>query len=161
MVNLHCAALYCHMPCLHYAVLLLSRAILTLCLILLSQAVLTLCHMLLSHAVLTMCRIQLIEFCGINNFVILFAYKEIHKLTWISLNQRDKKQIDHFLITGKWRQSLQNVPFRRGVDVGSNHHLVIANIKLQLKRTVTPTRLLQCFDVSKVKDSGIRPVVQY
>ena len=118
---------------------LLSHAMLTLCLILL-----TLCHMLLSHAVLTLCRTRLIEFCGINNFVTLFAYKEIHKLTWISPNQRDKKQN---LITGKWRQSLQNVPFRRGVDVGSNHHLVIANIKLQLKRTVTPTGLLQCFNM--------------
>ena len=96
MVNLHCAALYCHIPCLHYAVLLLSRAILTLCLILLSQAVHTLCHMLLSHAVLTLCRTRLIEFCGINNFVILFAYKEIHKLTWISPNQRDKKKLTTF-----------------------------------------------------------------
>ena len=126
---------------------LLSHAMLTLCLILLSQAVLTLCHMLLSHAVLTLCRTRLIEFCGVNNFVTLFAYKEIHKLTWISPNQRDKKQIDHLLITGKWQQSLQDVPFRRGVDVGSNHHLVIANIKLQLKRTVTPTGLLQCFNI--------------
>ena len=59
------------------------------------------------------------------------------------------------------RQSLQDVRFRRGVDVGSNHRLVVAHIKLQLKRTVTPIRLLKWFDVSKVKDSGIRPVVQY
>ena len=140
---------------------LLSHAILTLCLTLLSHAVFTLCHMLLSHAVLTLCHTRLIEICGINNFVILFAYKEIHKLTSISPNQREKKQIDHLRITGKWRQSLQDVRFRRGVDVGSNHHLVVAHIKLMLKRTVTPIRVLKWFDVSKVKDSGIRPVVQY
>ena len=51
--------------------------------------------------------------------------------------------------------------YRRGVDVGSNHHLVTAYIKLQIKRTETPIRLLKWFDISKVKDSGIRPVVQY
>ena len=138
MANLHSAVLYCHMMYLHCAALyyhvmltlcrtLLSRAILTLCLTLLSHAVLTLCHMLLSHAVLTLCRTRLIKFYGINNFVILFAHKEIHKLTWISPNQRDKKQIDHLFITGKWWQSLQDVHFRRGVDVGSNHHLVVTH----------------------------------
>ncbi|KAK2171279.1 hypothetical protein NP493_1084g00011 [Ridgeia piscesae] len=51
-------------------------AILTLCFNLLSHAVLTLCHMLLSNAVLTLCHIRLIDFFGINNFVILFAHKE-------------------------------------------------------------------------------------
>ena len=140
---------------------LLSHDVLTLCRTLLSHAILTLCFNLLSHAVLTLCHMLLIDFFGINNFVILFAHKETHKLTWISPNQRDKKQIDHLLISGKWRRSLQDVRFRRGADVGSNHHLVVAHIKLKLNRTVTPTRLLKWFDVSKLKDAGIRPVVQY
>ena len=39
--------------------------------------------------------------------------------------------------------------------------LLLHTFKLQPKRTVTPIRLLKWFDVSKVKDSGIRPVVQY
>ena len=97
----------------------------------------------------------------INNFVIVLAHKEIHKLIWISPNQRDKKQTDHLLISGTWRQPLQDVRFRSGVDLGSNHHLVVAHIKLKLKRTVTPIRLLKRFDVSKLKDAGIRPVMQY
>ena len=80
--------------------------------------------MLLSNAVLTLCRTRLIDFFGINNIIILFAHKETHKLTWISPNQRDKKQIDHLLISGKWRKSLQDVRFRRGAHVGSDHHLV-------------------------------------
>ena len=116
--------------------------------------------MLLSNAVLTLCRTRLIDFFGITNIIILFAHKETHKLTWISPNQRDKKQIDHLLISGKWRKSLQDVRFRRGTYVGSNHHLVVKHIKLKLKRTVTPIRLLKWFDVSKLKDAGNRPVVQ-
>ena len=128
---------------------------------LLSDDILTLCLSRLLYTVLRLCRTRLIDFCGINNFVILFAHKEIHKLTWISPNQRDKKQIDHLLISGKWRRSLQDVRFRRGADVGRDHHLVVAHIRLKLKRTVTPIRLLKWFDVSKLKDAGIRPVMQY
>ena len=97
----------------------------------------------------------------INNFIILLAHKEIHKRIWISPNQRDKKQTDHLLTSGTWRQPLQDVRFRSGVDVGSNHHLVVAHIKLKLKRTVIPIRLLKWFDVSKLKDAGISSVVQY
>ena len=91
--------------CTYMCCTLLSHAILTLCFNLLSHAVLTLCHMLLSNAVLTLCRTRLIYFFGINNIIILFAHKETHKLTWISPNQRDKKQIYHLLISGKWRKS--------------------------------------------------------
>ena len=116
--------------------------------------------MLLSNAVLTLCRTRLIDFFGINNIIILFAHKETHKLTWISPNQRDKKQIDHLLISGKWRKSLQDVRFRRGADVGSDHHLVVKHIKLKIKRTVTPIRLLKWFNVSKLKDAGNSPVMQ-
>ena len=127
----------CHIPLLHGLLTLcrtllshtmltlcrtlLSRAILTLCHTLLSHSVLTMCHMLLPDVVLTLCRTRLIDFCGISNFVILFAHKEIHKLSWISPNQRGKKQIDHLLISGKWRRSLQDVRFRSGVDVGCAH----------------------------------------
>ena len=40
---------------------------------------------------------------------------------------------------------LQDVRYRSGEDVGSNHHLVVAHIKLKIKRTVTPIRLLKWF----------------
>ena len=88
----------------------------------------------------------LIYFCHLNNFVIggtLFAHKEIHKLTWISPNQRVKIQIDHILI-------------RKGTDVDSNHHLFVAHIKMKLKRTETLIRLLIQFNVSKLKNACIR-----
>ena len=102
--------LYCHMP------YLLCTLIYSLTLYL--HCVICYCQMLYLHS--TLCHIRLIDFFGINNFVILLAHKETHKLTWISPNQRDKKQIDHLLISGKWRRSLQDVRFRRGADVGSN-----------------------------------------
>ncbi|XP_071170896.1 craniofacial development protein 2-like [Mytilus edulis] len=64
----------------------------------------------------------LVDFCGINNLVIggtIFPHKDIHKLTWNSPNGRDKNQIDHIMINGKWKRSLQDVRAKRGADIAS------------------------------------------
>ena len=97
---------------------------------------------------------HLVEFCGNNNLVIdgtIFSHKEIHKLTWISPGGRYKNQIDHIVINGKWRRSLQDVRVRRGADVGSDHHLVSSNIKLKLMK-ITPKCYIKIFDTGKLND---------
>jgi len=63
----------------------------------------------------------------------LFPHRDIHKLTLCSPNGRDKDQIDHLMINGAWRRSLQDVRVRRGADVGSEHHLITAKLKLKLR----------------------------
>ena len=81
---------------------------------------------------------RLVDFCADNSKVIggtLFPHPATHKLTWISPNGRDKNQIDHIAITGTWRRSLLDVPVRRGADVGSDPHLMMARIRLKLRRT--------------------------
>ena len=67
---------YCHMVMMYslWTILIVT---------LLLHDIFTLCVSRLLYAVLTLCHTRLIDFCGINNFVILFAHKEIHKLTWI------------------------------------------------------------------------------
>jgi hypothetical protein len=102
---------------------------------------------------------RLVDLCGINKLVIggtIFPHKEIHKLTWISPNGRDKNQIDHIIINGKWRRSLQDVRVMRGADVASDHHLVVANIKLKLKKTSTHVNVKRKFDVGKLQDPQIQ-----
>ena len=57
---------------------------------------------------------------------------DIHKFTWESPNHRDRNQIDHMAINGRYRGSLLDTRAMRGADVGSDHHLVIAKLRLKL-----------------------------
>ena len=54
----------------------------------------------------------LVDFCGDNDLVIggtLFLHKNIHKITWNSPNGREKNQINHLIINGRWKNSLCDV----------------------------------------------------
>lgn len=101
----------------------------------------------------------LVDFCGINNLVIggtIFPHKDIHKLTWNSPNGRDKNQIDHIMINGKWKRSLQDVRVKRGADIASDHFLITANIKLKLKKMSSPTTIKRKFDINKLQDTKVK-----
>ena len=77
-----------------------------------------------------------ISFCAANNLVIggtLFHHKDIHKYTWTSPDSNYKNQIDHIAINQERRRTLRNVRSYRGADIGSDHQLVIATLKLKLK----------------------------
>ena len=78
----------------------------------------------------------LTEFCIFNNLVIggtVFQHKRIHKTTWTSPDGRTENQIDHITIGRKWRRSLLDVRVKRGADAGSDHHLLVADLKVKLK----------------------------
>ena len=66
----------------------------------------------------------LVEFCEISELVVrgsLFPHKNVHKETWESPDKKGKNQIDHIMISQRWRSSLQDVRVMRGADVGSGH----------------------------------------
>ncbi|GFR65355.1 craniofacial development protein 2-like [Elysia marginata] len=102
---------------------------------------------------------RLVELCASNDLVIggtLFEHPAIHKLTWYSPNGRDKNQIDHIAINNTWRRSLLDVRVKRGADVGSDHLLVIASIRLKLRRTDRRDMHQKRLDVNKLKDPDVR-----
>jgi len=102
---------------------------------------------------------RLVEFCMTDNLAIggtLFAHPEIHKLTWCSPNGRDKNQIDHLMINGTWRRSLLDVKVRRGADVGSDHYLVIATLKVKLRKNGPGKPRQQHFDVEKLRNTKVK-----
>ena len=47
---------------------------------------------------------------------------------------------------------MQDIRVRRGTDVGSDHHLVTANLKLKLRRNGPDKARQQRFDVRKLKE---------
>ena len=80
---------------------------------------------------------RLADFCATNELVIggsEFQHKNIHKITWVSPDNKTQNQIDHICISKKFRKSLQDVRAKRGADVASDHHLVCARLKLKLKK---------------------------
>ena len=80
---------------------------------------------------------RLLACCVYNNLVIggtIFPHKKIHKATWVSPDGQTENQIDHFCINRKFRRSLEDVRVLRGADVGSDHHLVVAKVKIKLKK---------------------------
>ena len=98
---------------------------------------------------------RLVDICSLNNLVIggtLFPHLLTHKLTWNSPNGRDKNQIDHILVNGKWRRSLIDVKVRRGADVNSDHHLVIVLLKVKLRSTGKTLTSIKRFNTDKLKD---------
>nr|KAG5692145.1 hypothetical protein BaRGS_020693 [Batillaria attramentaria] len=80
------------------------------------------------------------DLCALNNLVIrgsLFHHRRIHKATWVSPDLSTENQIDHVCIGRKFRRSLQDVRVKRGADVASDHHLLVARLKLKLKKNWT------------------------
>ncbi|XP_025085353.1 uncharacterized protein LOC112558855 [Pomacea canaliculata] len=101
---------------------------------------------------------RLVELCTMYNLVIggtLFPHRNVHKLTWCSPNGRDSNQIDHLMINGSWRRSLLDVRARRG-DVGSDHHLVVADIKMKLRSTGRKSAAHRRFDVERLQDPKLK-----
>ncbi|XP_061171309.1 uncharacterized protein LOC133180881 [Saccostrea echinata] len=71
------------------------------------------------------------------------------------MGERDENQIDHIAINGKWKRSLQDVRVKRGADVGSDHHLVTAHIKLKLIK-VAPKSNIRRINTGKLRENKVR-----
>ena len=96
------------------------------------------------------------DLCATSNLVIggsFFHHRRIHKATWVSPDLSTENQIDHVCIGKKFRRSLQDVRVRRGADAASDHHLLVARMKLKLKRNWTGgTNQRQRYNTTLLKD---------
>ncbi|XP_055623636.1 uncharacterized protein LOC129767047 [Toxorhynchites rutilus septentrionalis] len=100
------------------------------------------------------------EFCGNNNMVIggsLFPHRLAHKVTWVSRDGRTENQIDHICIPRKWRRSLLDVRNKRSADIASDHHLVIAEIRLRVTRVQRREEKVGCrYDVCRLENPDVK-----
>ena len=96
------------------------------------------------------------DLCAENNLVIggsVFHHRRIHKATWVSPDLLTENQIDHVCIK-KFRRSLQGVRVKRGADVASDHHLLVASLKLKLKKNWTgESSQRQQYNTASLKDN--------
>ncbi|XP_056017310.1 craniofacial development protein 2-like [Ostrea edulis] len=102
---------------------------------------------------------RLVELCEENSLVIggtIFKHRDIHKQTWTSPDDHTNNQIDHIIINRRRRGSLQDVRVKRGADIGSDHSLVIAKIKLKLRKVRKKTERKLRLDVDKLKEPSIQ-----
>jgi len=90
--------------------------------------------------------IRMLSFCSSTELKVggsMFQHKDIHKKTWRSPDGTTTNQIDHVCISKRWASALQDVRAYRGADVGSDHMLLVAQIKLKLKRLVKKQKIEQ------------------
>ena len=80
---------------------------------------------------------RLIEFCQENVLVttnILFQKHKRRLYTWTSPDDQHQNQIDYILCSQRWRSSVQSAKAGLGTDCTSDHELLIAKVRLKLKK---------------------------
>ena len=70
----------------------------------------------------------------------LFQQYKWRLYTWTSPDGQYRNQIDYILCSQRWRSFIQSEKSRPGVDCGSNHELLIAKFRLELKKVGKTTR---------------------
>lgn len=109
---------------------------------------------------------RFVEFCQNHDLTIggtLFIHGDHHKYTWNSPDGTTKNQIDHLAISSKWRSSLLDVRNRRGADIDSDHHLVVAEVRLKIavaRVAGGPGKVGRRFEVGKLNDPDTRKSFQ-
>lgn len=64
----------------------------------------------------------------------IFQHKNIHKTTWTSPDTQTRNLIDHITMTGRWRRTLQDVRAYRGTEIGSDHDLLVAKLRIKMAK---------------------------
>jgi len=101
---------------------------------------------------------MLVDFCCANNLCITNTFyrqaKENRYWTWESPDGKIRNQIDYILVSKRLQGSVRNSRAYPSAEVGSDHQLVLANIKLKVKKTEKGDRFYKT-DIAKLKDEKI------
>ena len=102
---------------------------------------------------------RLLDFCYANNLCITNTKfkqaKASRRWTWESPDQKTHNLIDYIIVSRKLMGSVRNSRSFPSADVGSDHQLVMANIRLKLKVKKQETRIkkvnIQNLKVDKIR----------
>ena len=85
-----------------------------------------------------------------------FRRKSIHRYSWYSADGVTRKEIDHILVSTRWR-SLQSCRVYRGFEFSSDHRLVVARLKIHIKKPKVPREQRSCkFDAGSLRIPEVR-----
>ena len=95
---------------------------------------------------------RLTEFCQENALVIANTLFQPHKrllYTWTSTYGQYQNQIDYILCSQRYRSSMQSAKTRVGADCSLDHELLIAKLRLMLKKIGKTTRPVR-YDLNQI-----------
>ena len=79
----------------------------------------------------------------------LFQQYKRRLYTWTSPDGQHQNQINYILCSQRWRSSIQSAKTRPGVDCGLNHDILIAKLRLKLKKVGKTTRPFR-YDLNQI-----------
>ena len=79
-----------------------------------------------------------------------------HPSTLMDIIKQHKNPIDHVAINGKFKKSINDVKVIRGVDVGSDHNLLVIKLKLKLHKVQRKSITSKRYETCKLKIPKIR-----
>ena len=95
---------------------------------------------------------RLKEFCQENALVIANTLLQQHRRRLYTCTTPDgqyRNQMDYILCSQRWRSSKQSAKIRPRADCGSDHELLIAKVKLELKKVGKTTRPFR-YDLNQI-----------
>ena len=109
--------------------------------------------------------LRLLEFAQHHRLTItntLYPHKLSRRTTWHSPNGQVHNQIDYILTPQRYKSSINRAKTRTypGADIGSDHDLVLATIKLRLKCQRAQKSHRIRFDLEKLKDPEVEEIFQ-
>ena len=85
----------------------------------------------------------------------VFPHRRSHKATWLSPDSSSENQIGQVCIGQMFRRSLLDFWVYQGADAAFDNHLVLAKIKMKLKRVCITWSTRACYNVGFLKDRDV------
>lgn len=84
---------------------------------------------------------RMLEFCRLHDMIVtntFYPHKDIHRYTRVQPKRNERSIIDYILTPRENRRSIMDVRVKRGAEIYSDHHLLVARIKqrdIEIKKT--------------------------
>lgn len=109
--------------------------------------------------------LRLLEFACTYKLTIantLYPHKDSRRTTWHSPDGKTHNQIDFILTPKRFKSSINKAKTRTypGADIGSDHDMVLLNLKMRLKKKKQSTNTRIRFDLEKLLDPNIEKAFQ-